>query len=52
METIIASCISAGVGSSGATYYIRNNRFVDATTAISGSTSVAHANMINGTYTA
>lgn len=41
-----------GVGSSGATYYIHDNRFVDATTAISGSSSVANANMINGTYTA
>lgn len=41
-----------GVASSGATYYIHDNRFVDATTAISGSASVAHANMINGTYTA
>lgn len=41
-----------GIGSSGATYYIHDNRFVNATTAISGSTSIAHANMINGTYTA
>lgn len=41
-----------GIGTSGATYYIYNNRFVDATTAISGSSSVAHGNMINGTYTA
>ena len=41
-----------GVGSSGATYYIHDNRFVDATTAISGSASVAHDNMINGTFTA
>lgn len=41
-----------GVGTSGATYYIHDNRFVDATTAISGSASVSHANMINGTYTA
>jgi hypothetical protein len=41
-----------GIGSSGATYYIHDNRFVGATTAISGSASVAHANMINGTYTA
>lgn len=43
---------TTGIGSSGATYYIHGNRFVDATTAISGSASVAHANMINGTYTA
>lgn len=43
---------TTGVGSSGATYYIHDNRFVSATTAISGSTSVVHANMINGTYTA
>ena len=41
-----------GIGSSGATYYIHDNRFVDATTAISGSTSISHNNMINGTYTA
>lgn len=43
---------TTGIASSGASYYIHDNRFVDATTAISGSTSVAHANMINGTYTA
>ena len=43
---------TTGIGSSGATYYIHDNRFVSATTAISGSSSVAHANMINGTYTA
>lgn len=43
---------ATGVGSSGATYYIHDNRFVSVTTAISGSSSVAHANMINGTYTA
>lgn len=43
---------TTGIGSSGATYYIHDNRFVDATTAISGSASVAHNNMINGTYTA
>lgn len=41
-----------GVGSTGATYYIHDNRFVNTTTAISGSASVAHCNMINGTYTA
>ena len=40
------------IGTEGATYYIHDNRFVNATTAISGSASVAHANMINGTYTA
>lgn len=43
---------TTGIGSSGATYYIHDNRFADVTTAISGSASVAHANMINGTYTA
>lgn len=43
---------TTGIGSSGATYYIHDNRFVSATTAISGETSIAHANMINGTYTA
>lgn len=41
-----------GVKSDGATHYIHDNRFISATTAISGSASVAHANMINGTYTA
>lgn len=40
------------IGSEGASYYIHDNRFVSATTAISGTSSVAHANMINGTYTA
>ena len=43
---------TTGIGSSGATYYIHGNRFVDATTAISGSSSIAHNNMINGTYVA
>lgn len=43
---------SKGIGSSGATYYVHDNRFVNTTTAISGSASVAHANMINGSYTA
>lgn len=41
-----------GVKSEGATHFIHDNRFIGATTAISGSTSVAHSNMINGTYTA
>ena len=41
-----------GIGSSGATHYIHDNSFVGVTTAISGSTSVAHNNMINGTFTA
>lgn len=43
---------TTGIGSNGATYYIHDNRFISVTTAISGSASVAHANMINGTYTA
>ena len=43
---------TTGVGSSGATYYIHDNRFVGVTTAISGSASIAHNNIINGTYTA
>lgn len=43
---------TTGIGSSGATYYIHDNRFVGVTTAISGSASVAHGNMINGTYVA
>ena len=50
-DNVFNGC-TTGIGSYGSTYYIRNNRFVSATTAISGSTSVAHANMINGTYTA
>ena len=41
-----------GIGSAAGTYYIHDNRFVDVTTAISGSTSVAHNNMVNGIYTA
>ena len=41
-----------GILTTGSTFYINNNRFVDATTAVSGSTGVVHANMINGTYTA
>lgn len=48
-NNIFTGC-TKGVGSGGATYYIHDNRFIDATTAISGSTSVAHDNMINGTY--
>lgn len=40
------------VASSGETYYIRGNRFVDCTTAIAGTASIAHGNIINGTYTA
>ena len=43
---------TTGIGSSGATYYIHDNRFVSAATAISGSTSISHANMINGSYVA
>lgn len=43
---------TTGIGTSGATYYIYNNRFVGVTTAASGSASVVHNNMINGTYTA
>lgn len=43
---------TTGIGTSGVTYYIYNNRFVGVTTAISGSTSIAHSNLINGTYTA
>ncbi len=40
-----------GVGSSAASYYIYDNRFVGASTAIAGTASIAHANVINGTYT-
>jgi len=43
---------SIGVGTSGTTYFIHGNRFVEATTAISGTESVAHSNMINGAYIA
>ena len=50
-DNVFNDC-TIGVGSSGATYYIRDNRFVGATSAIGGSASVAHGNMINGTYTA
>lgn len=41
-----------GVGTYGSTYYIHNNRFVGVTTAASGSSSVVHANMVNGSYVA
>lgn len=40
-----------GIASEGTTYYIHDNRFVSATTAISGSTSISHNNIINGTFT-
>lgn len=50
-NNVFNSC-TIGVKSEGATHYIHDNRFVGVTTAISGSASVAHANMINGTYTA
>lgn len=43
---------TTGIGTSGASYYIHDNRFVGATTAISGTASIAHANMVNGTYEA
>ena len=43
------SC-TTGIGTSGNTYFIYNNRFVDATTAISGTSSIAHGNVINGAY--
>lgn len=41
-----------GIGGSGSLWYVHDNRFVDVTSAISSSVGVAHANMINGTYTA
>lgn len=50
-DNIFNGC-TKGVGSSGATYYIYNNRFVDVTSAVGGSASVAHNNMVNGTYVA
>lgn len=40
------------IGSEGTSYYVTNNRFVSATTAIYGTDSIAHNNIINGTYTA
>lgn len=40
-----------GVGSGSAEYYVHDNRFVGATTAIN-SNAVAHSNIINGTFTA
>lgn len=43
---------TTGIGTQNVSYYIHDNRFVSATTAISGTVSVAHSNMINGTYTA
>lgn len=45
------NCTTA-IGTDGTTYYIHDNRFVGVTTAIYGSNSVAHSNIINGTYTA
>ncbi|MBR6623314.1 MAG: hypothetical protein IKK91_05410, partial [Ruminococcus sp.] len=41
-----------GIGSSGATYYVHDNRFVNVTTAISGTASISHNNMINGSFVA
>lgn len=41
-----------GVGTGGAEYHIHDNRFAGVTTAIGGSDSVAHNNMVNGTYVA
>lgn len=41
-----------GVNSEGATHYIHDNRFIGATTAINGTTSVTHNNMVNGTFVA
>ena len=41
-----------GIVSEGSTHYIHDNVFVDVTTAINGTASVAHNNMINGVYTA
>lgn len=43
---------TTGVGTYGATYYIHDNRFVGVTTAAAGSTSVVHANMVNGSFVA
>lgn len=40
-DNVFNGC-TTGIGSSGATYYIRNNRFVDATTAIGGTASTAY----------
>lgn len=45
------SCTTA-IASEGSTYYIYDNRFNSVTTPIYGTDSIAHNNMINGTYTA
>lgn len=39
-----------GIGTGSTQYYVHDNRFVDATTAINAN-AVSHNNMINGTYT-
>lgn len=43
---------TTGVGTYGSTYYIHNNRFVGVTTAASGSSSIVHNNMVNGSFVA
>lgn len=48
-DNIFNGC-TKGISSSGATYYIHDNRFVDVTSAIGGSASVAHNNMVDGSY--
>lgn len=40
-----------GIGTGSTQYYVHDNRFVDATTAINAN-AVSHNNIINGTYTA
>ena len=49
-NNVFSGCTKC-VASGGSAYYIHDNRFISATTAIGGSGSVSHANMINGTYT-
>lgn len=43
---------TTGVGSSRDSYYIHDNRFTGVTTAIAGELSIAHDNMVNGTFIA
>lgn len=50
-DNVFNGCTTA-IATGGSAYYIHDNRFVDVTTAIGGTGSIAHANMINGTYTA
>lgn len=50
-NNVFSGC-TIGVGSSGATHYIHDNRFIGVTTATAGETSVVHNNLVNGTFIA